>query len=191
MEKENLKPEESLQIIEQMILRTKGNLHDSSFYFLLWGWIILLINIGQIILNYIQYDQSYFIWLLIVPGIIASWVYGARHGKKMKATSHLDKINFMIWMAFLVCYFTVLIFMKKFNYNVAPLIFLLAANATFLTGIVIKFKPLIWGGFVFLAGVFANYLLEGQYFEIISPVVIIFGYLIPGYLLKSQNKKNA
>lgn len=191
MEKENLKPEESLQIIEQMIQRTKGNLHDSSFYFLLWGWIILLINIGQIILNYVHYDQSYFIWLLIIPGIIATWIYGARNGKKMKATSHLDKINFMIWMAFLVCYFTVLIFMKNFNYNVAPLIFLLAGNATFLTGIVIKFKPLIWGGFVFLAGVFANYLLEGQYFEFISPVVIIFGYLIPGYLLKSQNKKNA
>lgn len=191
MEKEILKPEESLQIIEKMIQRTKGNLHDSSFYFLLWGWIILIANIGQLVLNYINYDKPYFIWFLIIPGIIATWIYGVRHGKKTKATSHLDKINFMIWMAFLVCYFTVLIFMKNFNYNVAPLIFLLAGNATFLTGIVIKFRPLIYGGFVFLASVFANYLLAGEYFEFISPAAIIFGYLIPGYLLKSQNKKNA
>ena len=191
MDKEILKPEDSLKIIEQMIQRTKGNLHDSSFYFLLWGWIILTINVGQIILDLINYDKPYFIWFLIIPGIIATWIYGIRNGKKTKATSHLDNINFMIWMAFLACYFTVIIFMKDFNYNVAPLIFILAGNATFLTGIVIKFKPLIWGGFVFLAGVFAYFLLPIEYFKFISPIAIIFGYLIPGYLLKSQNKKNA
>jgi len=186
-----LKPEDSLQIIEKMIQRSKGNLHDSSFYFLLWGWIILAANIGQIILNYIEYDKPYLIWLLIIPGIIASAIYGARHGKKAKASTHLDRINFMIWMAFLACYFTITIFMKNFNYQIVPIIFILAGNATFLTGIVIKFKPLIWGGIVFLAGVFAYFLLPGEYFQFISPVVIILGYLIPGYLLKSQNKKNA
>jgi len=187
----SLKPEESLQIIEKMIQRTKGNLHDSSFYFLLWGWIILLANAGQIILNYIEHDKSYLIWLLIIPGIIASAVYGARHGKKAKASTHLDKINFMIWMAFLACYFTLMIFMKSLNYQIVPIIFLLTGNATFLTGVVIKFKPLIWGGIVFLAGTFAYFLLPGAYFQFVSPAVIILGYLIPGYMLKSQNKKNA
>lgn len=191
MENENLKPEQSLKIIEQMIQKTKGNMHDSSFYFLLWGWIILIINIGQIILSYMKYDKPYFIWLVIIPGIIASGVYGARTGKKAKANTHLDRINFMIWMAFLVCYFTVIIFMKELDYKIVPLIFLLAGNATFLTGVVIKFKPLMWGGLVFLAGVFAYFLLPGTYFQFISPVAIILGYLIPGYLLRSQNRKNA
>ncbi len=46
-----LKPEESLQIIEKMINRTKENIHENSFYFLLWGWIVLLVNLGQIILK--------------------------------------------------------------------------------------------------------------------------------------------
>lgn len=186
-----LKPEESLQIIEKMIQRTKGNLHDSSFYFLLWGWIILFINVSEIIFNYFKVDKPFMIWILIIPGIIASGVYGAGHGKKAKASTHLDRINFMIWMAFLACYFTVIIFMKDLNYQIPPLIFLLAGNATFLTGIVIKFRPLIWGGIVFLAGVFAYFLLPGEYFQFISPIVIILGYLIPGYLLKFQNKKNA
>lgn len=186
-----LKPEDSLQIIEKMIQKTKGNLYDSSFYFLLWGWIILIANIGQIIFNYIEYDKSYLIWLLIIPGIIASAVYGARHGKKTKASTHLDRINFMIWMTFLACYFTIIIFMKSLDYQIVPLIFLFAGNATFLTGIVIKFKPLMWGGMIFLAGVFAYFLLPGEYFQFISPIVIILGYLIPGYLLKAQNKKNA
>jgi len=186
-----LKPEDSLQIIEKMIQKTKGNFHDSSFYFLLWGWIILLANIGQIILNYFQYDKPYLIWLVIIPGIIASAIYGARHGKKTKASTHLDKINFMIWMAFLACYFTITIFMKKLDYQIVPLIFLFAGNATFLTGIVIKFKPLIWGGLVFLVGTITYFLIPGEYFQFIPPVIMILGYLIPGYLLKAQNKKNA
>jgi len=42
MDDKNLKAEESLRIIEQMIQRAKGNLNNSSFYFLLWGWIILI-----------------------------------------------------------------------------------------------------------------------------------------------------
>ncbi|HSH52216.1 MAG TPA: hypothetical protein VK982_10895, partial [Bacteroidales bacterium] len=104
MEEKNLKAEESLRIIEQMIQKTKGNLHDSSFYFLLWGWIILIANIGHIVLNYLAYDKPYLVWLLIIPGVIASAVYGAQHGRKAKAETHLDRLNFLIWMAFLVCY---------------------------------------------------------------------------------------
>ena len=74
MEKE-LKPEESLKIIEQMIQKTKANLHDSSFYFLLWGWIILIAVIGQSLLeHFTNYDKTYFMWLLVIPGIIASRV---------------------------------------------------------------------------------------------------------------------
>ena len=186
-----LNPERSIQIIESMIQRTKTNLHDSSFYFLLWGWIILIVDIGQILLKYTNYKETYWLWLLVIPGIIASFVYGMRQGKKQKVSTHLDRVNFTIWMAFLVCYFTVIIFMKELNYNITPIIFLLAGNATFLTGIVIKFRSLIWGGIIFWVGVLLLFLLPGEYSQYIVPVVIILGYLIPGYILRKQNRKDA
>ncbi len=187
-----LKPEESLQIIEKMINRTKGNLHDNSFYFLLWGWIILIGNIGQIIFSrFPNFEKPYLIWLIVIPGMIASFVYGMKQGKKTRVSSHLDRVNFLIWMSFLVSYVIVIIFMKEINYKVTPIIFLLAGNATFLTGIVIKFKPLIWGGIVFWIGVLGLFLIPAGYVEFVSPIIIILGYLIPGYLLKIQNKKNA
>ncbi|MCK5170156.1 MAG: hypothetical protein KAQ75_09765 [Bacteroidales bacterium] len=187
-----LKPEESLQIIEKMIQRTKGNLHDSSFYFLLWGWIILIANAGQIILEkFTDCTKPYLIWLIIIPGVIASMIYGFRHGKKNRVSTHLDSLNHMIWIAFFVSYVIVIVFIKEFNYNVAPVIFLLAGNATFLTGIVIKFKPLILGGIVFWLGVICLFLIPEDYVIFISPIVIIFGYLVPGYMLKSYFKRNA
>jgi len=191
MEKE-LKPEESLKIIEQMIQKTKANLHDSSFYFLLWGWIILLIVIGQSLLeHFTTYNKTYIVWILVIPGIITSLIYGAIKGKKAKIESHLDRLNFLNWMIFLGSYFIVIIFMKDFDYKVSPIIFLLAGNATLLTGFIIKFRPLIIGGLVFWAGVFCQFLLPYNLLEFVFPFIIIFGYLVPGYLLKFQNKKNA
>lgn len=187
-----LKPEESIKIIEKMIQSTKRNLHDSSFYFLLWGWVVLIGSVGQIILKqFTTIEKTYLVWLIIFPGMITSIIYGIRHGKKTKVSTHLDSLNFMIWIAFIVSYTIVLVFMKQFNYNVVPIIFLLAGNATFLTGIVIKFKALVYGGIVFWLGTICQFLISTNYVEFVSPVIIIFGYLIPGYLLKLQNKKNA
>jgi len=191
MEKE-LKPEESLKIIEQMIQKTKANLHDSSFYFLLWGWIILIAVIGQSLLErFTNYDKTYLMWLLVIPGIIATAVYGAINGKKAKIESHLDRLNFINWMIFLGSYFIILIFMKELNYKISPIIFVLAGNATLITGFIIKFRPLIIGGLVFWVGVFCQFLLPHELLEFVFPFIIIFGYLVPGYLLKFQNKKNA
>lgn len=187
-----LKPEESLQIIEQMIQKAKTNLHDSSFYFLLWGWIILIIVIGQSLLDrFTNYDKTYFVWFLIIPGIIATAAYGIVTGKKSKVMSHLDRLNFLNWMIFLGSYFIIIFFMKDLNYKVSPIIFLLAGNATLMTGFLIKFRPLILGGLVFWVGVFCQFLLPHELLEFVFPLVIIFGYLVPGYMLKFQYKKNA
>ena len=187
-----LKPEESLQIIEKMIQRTKGNIHASSFYFLLWGWVILIGSAGHLILERLtDFTKPYLIWLIIIPAIIANIAYGMRHGRKNRFSTHLDFVNFMIWMAFLISYFITLIFMKEINYKVYPIIYLLAGNATFLTGIVIKFKPLIFGGIIFWIAVICQFLMPQNYVEFVSPIAIILGYLIPGYMLKSYSKKNA
>ena len=187
-----LKPEESLQIIEQMIQKAKTNLHDSSFYFLLWGWIVLIAIIGQMLISHFtDYTKPYLVWLIIIPGVIASIVNGSIKGKKSKVTSHLDRINFLNWIVFLISYSIVLIFMKNFDYKIVPIIFLLAGNATFITGIIIKFKALIFGGIIFWIGVICLFTVPKEFTEFISPIIIIFGYLVPGYLLKFQNKKNA
>ena len=186
-----LNPEESLQIIEKMIQKAKNNLHDSSFYFLLWGWIVLIALIGQLLIaNYTNYSKPYMVWLLVIPGIIASAIYGFVKGRESKSTSHFDKLNFINWMIFLLSYSIVLIFMKRFDYKIAPIIFLLAGNATLITGFIINFKPLIFGGIIFWIGVICSFIIPSQYNAFIYPIIIIFGYLVPGYLLRFQNKRN-
>lgn len=184
-----LNPEESLQIIEKMINRTKENIHENSFYFLLWGWIVLIGILGQTILaNFTDFAKPYLTWLVIIIGLIINIIYAMRQGKKTRISTHVDKVNFMVWIAFLVSYTITIVFMAKLNYNIVPIIFLLTGNATFLTGIVIKFKPLIWGGIVFWIGAIGLFILPGNVSIFVPPLAIVLGYLVPGYLLKSQNK---
>lgn len=186
------KPEESIQVIEKMIHRTKSNMHDSSFYFLLWGWIVLFGIVGQMALQkFTQFPKPYIVWLIIIPGVIANVIYSIRHSKKVKVSTHLDRINFLVWIAFLVSYTITIIFMKEFHYKIIPIIYILAGNATFLSGCIIKFKPLIIGGIVFWIGTILSFLIPNEFTQLLSPIMIIFGYLIPGYLLKLQNKKDA
>ncbi|MFP4023195.1 MAG: hypothetical protein ACLFVR_01615 [Thiohalospira sp.] len=187
-----LKPEESLQIIEKMINRTKGNLHDNSFYFLLWGWIVLIGILGHTILaNFTDFSKPYLSWLIIIPGMIINIIYAMHQNKKKSISTHVDKVNFMTWIAFLVSYTITIIFMSKLNYNIVPIIFLLVGNATFLTGVIIKFKPLIWGGIIFWIGAIGLFTLPGNLNIFVPPLAIILGYLVPGYMLKSQNKEDA
>lgn len=191
MEQNSLKPQESLKIIEEMIQRTKAKIHDSSFYFLFWGWVILSLSVAQSLIDHLtDYPHPYIVWSLVIVGVIVNIIYGSRHKAREKYLTHIDKVNIFIWISFMISYAIVIVFMNKVNYQLPPLIFLLAGNATFLTGLMIKFRPIIIGGIIFWISTIALFILPESYAEIISPVTLILGYLVPGYMLKYQKKKS-
>jgi hypothetical protein len=43
-----LSPQESIELIQTMINKTKGVVADDSFYFLLWGWLVFACCLGQL-----------------------------------------------------------------------------------------------------------------------------------------------
>ena len=68
-----------------------------------------------------------------------------------------------------------------------PLILLLTAFATFLSGVTIKFKPLMMGGMVFWIAAIIGFTVAYETQLLIASAAIVLGYLVPGYLLKSKN----
>ncbi len=186
MENENnLSPEKSLEIINEMISNTRASFKDASFYFLLWGWIIFAGGLGHYLLfKFSDCQYPYISWSVVLIGIIVSAVVGVIQGKRKKVISHFARIHIYVWYAFLACYFVLIFFMKSINYQITPLIFLFAANATFISGIVLKYKPIILGGiFIFVSSiVIFNLSYEMQLLAI--PITMFIGYLIPGYYLK-------
>ncbi|MNH37103.1 hypothetical protein D3C79_979630 [compost metagenome] len=63
---------------------------------------------------------------------------------------------------------------------------IIAGIGTLLSGWVMKFKPLVIGGIIFLLMAIASVYIENEYKALIHGLAILTGYLIPGYLLKQS-----
>ena len=182
---ESLTAEQSLNIITQMISNTKRNIQDGSFYFLLWGWVTALGNIGHYILwQQIGYQHPYVIWLITIPAWIVSLIYGKKQAQKARVRTYGDRLIMWIWVGFSITAIIV-IFSGKFGSAIPGLILLLAGLSAFLTGLILQFKPLIIGGSLFWVFAPVALAFSGPESLIISAIAIITGYLIPGYLLKN------
>lgn len=72
---ENLTAEQSLDIIAAMIREAKRNVRSNYFFFLFWGWVIAIANLGVFVLQKLEVEQPYLIWAITIPrGSIQSFV---------------------------------------------------------------------------------------------------------------------
>ncbi|MCO5273281.1 MAG: hypothetical protein M9954_16590, partial [Cyclobacteriaceae bacterium] len=149
-ENKDISVQQSLDLIQAMIKQAQGNMLNNSFYFILWGWAIVLANIGMYALyKFTDYEYPYIVWLIAIPAWAITMVYGARQGKQAGKRTHLDKVNMWLWICFGLTILPFLIFMQKIGYNINPVVLVITAAPTFLAGIMLKFKPLILGGIGF------------------------------------------
>ena len=75
-----MKATQSLVIIEAMLQESKKSLHRNSFYFIMWGMLMIPIGIAESFL--IGTKNFWIVWPImgIVGGIVSS-IYGIKEGK--------------------------------------------------------------------------------------------------------------
>ena len=191
MEKE-LTNEERLVLISDMISRAKKNFaHGSSFHFLLWGWVISLANFGHYVLDKFDlYEIPFIVWLITIPAAFASFWYGFKKTKNANAKSHIDKVYSSLWISITVMVAICLIFMGKLGFNHNPIIMLFTGLGTFVSGILMRYKPIIYGGVILWVGACMGLMTTITNQQLIAGIVVILGHLIPGYMLRSAEKRN-
>lgn len=186
-ENENLTPLESLDVIASMIRQAKGNLQKSSFYFLLWGWTIVAANLGVFFLiKFTTATNPYMMFAITIPAAIISVIYGSRQSAKVTAPTLLDNINKWLWIGFGITCFIFAAFGKQTNWQINPIIITMCAVPTFLSGIMLRFKPLMFGGVAFWCFGVITFLVPGPIQFLLAALAVVLGYLIPGYLLKKS-----
>ncbi len=191
--KEPFSAHESLQLIESMIQQTKGKVSRSSFYFLLWGWVIALCNFAMYyLLNFSDQPQyAPAVWMLCIPAWIATMIHGRRQEQAAGVSTHLDQINKWLWICLAITITPVWIFGAKINWMITPLILMPVGAATFLSGIIIRFRPLLLGGIIFWVAAVGSYFVGMDEQYLVGGAAIILGYVLPGYLLKHQKEDHA
>lgn len=185
--------QESLQIIQGMIMTAKKQINDSSFYFLLWGWMCVIGNLmGYFCHVNMKYDYEGYSWamLSIIGGIIHG-IYASKREKRARVKTYVDDCMKYLWGAFIIVYLLIMIFLLSYHQHIliSPVLFTLVGLATFTTGGVIQFKPLIIGGIVFWVFAVITFLIPTELQYMLSAMAMICGYIIPGYMLKSKYKK--
>lgn len=190
MEKEKLTNENSLKLITEMIETAKSNVNDNGFFLRLWGWIVIIGCFGHFgLLKFTDYEYPYIAWSIIIVGIIWSPIYGIKLAKKEKVKTHIDKLHTYIWLVFFVNYIIILVFMAKLNYYICPLILMIAAGSVFMTGLMIKFKPLLYSAiFIWIVAISCFYI--SNEIQLLLGALACVGYLVPGYMLKAKYNKD-
>jgi len=188
MEKES---KAQLDLIEEMIAQSRSNISEGSVFYLLWGWLVLIAAvINYVLLNFVDFQHHYIAWPILMPlGGVISGIIGNRMDKKSRVKTYVDRAINYLWTAFTISLILVLISMIEFGVEVVyPIVILLYGLGTFVSGGILRFKPLIWGGVLsWILGSIAVYCdFSTQLLLLI--LAIIGSYILPGYLLSKSKQ---
>jgi hypothetical protein len=189
----NLTEQQSMKIIQEMIATSKSKLRDNSFFYLLWGWLVLIASLSHYFLLRMNYHEyAYLPWpILMLGGMVVSIIAGIRLGKKAKVVSHFDNMMIYLWYGF---FFTIMIMIVMAAFQKIPwitthsLIISLYGLGTFVSGGVLRFRPLIIGGIACWVISVITFFVASENILLLIALSVIISYLIPGYILKSKEK---
>jgi hypothetical protein len=189
---ENFSPQNSLELIESMINKTKANLGENRFYFLLWGWTSFAAIISQFLLKVVfAYERHYLVWWIVVPTIIVTIIYSARRSKRKRVRTYVGESMASLWTGIGVSYFVLSFIISgtkegwMYSY---PFFILLYGLGTFISGRILKFPPLVIGGIINWALACVAGFVHYDYQMLLAAAAILTSYIIPGHLLAT--KKN-
>jgi hypothetical protein len=179
--------EESLKIITEMINKTKVSIRQGSFHLLFWGWLLIICSLSAWLLaKFTGYAHPYYVWALVIPGAFVSMIYGFVNGRQERVHTYANMLYMWTWIGFLFAAIVLFIIKAKSMETITPYILLLAGFPTFLSGFIIRFRPLIIGGICFwIVALIVNF-AGPSIVQLGTPVAMLIGYLIPGYMLKHR-----
>jgi hypothetical protein len=185
-----LLPQESLALIAEAIRKTKENYRENSRFFLLWGWLIVTASLGFYVLR--QYTATRFFFLpfpvLSAVGIVMSLVWYRQLKSEAPTETYLGYFFNRLWLVVGIG-FIVVVFVSV-SRGWSPFLFtpVVAGIGTLVTGLAMKFRPLVWGGILFFTAAVAGIYLPNAGLPLLNGLAMIGGYLVPGYLLKSVHE---
>ena len=188
-----LNEEESLALINRMIVSAQKGVSDNGFYFLLWGWLVFTASmVNWCMIQFFHSENGNWAWAILMPlGGIVSAIYGWKVDRKKKVKTYSDEVMDYLAGGFMIALFSVLfIFSIKFDWLVIyPLIMLLYGFWLFVSGGVLKFKPLIIGGIINFACAIGSLWIKDFHIILLLSFAVLAGYIIPGHLLNMKYKR--
>ena len=184
-----------MQLIESMINRSKDKFAEDGYMYLVWGWLVLGCSLLQfILLHILQYAQHYIVWLATIPAFIYQYFYISKKHKQQTVVTYTDYIIGFVWITFaivivLLGFLIGMLTSGDYYTHIIHILLAVYGMPVFLTGIIIRFRPLILGGIAcWVLCIISTFIKIYDYQFLLIPLAMLLAWVIPGYLLRAKYK---
>jgi hypothetical protein len=185
--------EEGLKTIYNMIESTRGNIGQNYRYFLLWGYLVAFACILEFLfIRVYPVKYHYLVWpVLIGAGVVLSTVMTLWQRRTQTHKTLIDNMMTYLWGGWLVTLLLLQLFANLRNdYNlILPLTMAMYGMGVFVSGGIIKFRPLIYGGILSWVSAVISFFQPHDVQLLITTGTLVIGYIIPGYILGGLAKQ--
>jgi hypothetical protein len=159
--------------------------------YLLWGFVVFICSIVQFVAVYFyDYEKSYYIWFLTWLVVIYQVIFLSKKAKKERVKTYTGDILGYVWLCFVACMF-ILIFILQYQksfFSINPAILVLYGMPTFLSGVILKFRPLVIGGIACWLLAVGSVFVPADFHLLFICAAVIAAWIIPGFLLRKKFK---
>lgn len=190
--------QQSFEVIREMIQVSQKKLKNDGILFILWGWIMFFnyaynYLLGFVVLPYpIKKGIDYSGILIAFVAVAFSIYYILKQRKKVQ--TYIGISLRYVWFSLIACQMltSMIIYnvLHVVNFELQhPIFMMFIAFATVITGGVLRYRMIIFGGIIFglLAYLCSYFNLREQL--IMEAVAWLIAFIIPGHLLYSKRNK--
>ena len=188
----NFAPNEQLQVIQEMIEKTKRDSVKNSWPMLMWGWLILISCFSVYAIYFAGFPKlSWLPWSVFMPlGGIAHFIMELKKHKTQRIVSYAEKSIGWIWIGcgsamFIISFIAPASGIISWE-AIAPLIILIIGIGSLATAQIIQWNFLFYCSLVWWVTAVATMFIDPFFHNLIFGSIVIFTYLVPGYIMRSK-----
>ena len=152
---------------------------------------MMFAGIGEYVLQMLLHSAYFFVvWPAagLIGGVI-SILYGRKISSGSYVPNFTDRVISYTWSGFVITLVIMIVSLVIHEMNPGSFVMVLTGFPTFVTGMILRFRPLIAGGIVFWTiGVISFFYLP-ELRSLLFSLSIVLGYLAPGYLLRTAERR--
>jgi hypothetical protein len=183
---------ESFSIISGMINQARNRFSETGHLYLLWGFVIFICCITQFVMLYFFKDSNaYYVWYSTWIVAVYQFYYLFKKRKRERVRTYTDEIIGFVWFTFIICSFILVYILinHKVYHAINASVLVMYGMPTFLSGVILRFKPLKIGGIVcWLLAICAMFTVY-QYQLLLLALAVIAAWIIPGFILRAKFQK--
>ena len=176
-----------------MITSSRRKLEDGNgILFLIWGYTTFFVALAVFFfINTTGDHHYYYLWFLIpVIGSVGMFIAKRNKAKHVgHAMNFIERVIGNIWMVIGIAAFIISVGSIFVRIPILSLVLLLMGIGTTLTGLTIKFKPVIISGLIGMASCVLPFILEGNEQILAFGIIYLIMMVVPGHILNYRGRK--